>query len=516
MTNCNEINIEAGRLKAIFGKCYNLKAIDLRDVVDLIESVKACGSGDFALKTINGVSLFGTGDLVITADVDGTETKIQQGQGIVITGTGSATNPYIVTSGITQADGSETKLNPGANVTIAGQGTTANPYVINANVPIATEQVNADWSSISGKSTILNKPNIPAAQVKADWNAISGPSEILNKPNNVSTNLGTVAGEFGVDITSSTGSSASIPLVTETNAGLVNNAMLEGLRANLDNVKLNIIIAMPASETKAGFTEAINAMAFVDILAHQIPTFKAIRVSSEEATMFSIEIIGRGRSGYGVGGFQITSDQIRVTSAPLSGTDLEEFITTQVIDLGTSTYSAAGTLNTLVTDVIIQSQIVGYILIRGIFAGKYKEFLWIGTAGAYGSTGLQCARTDLHELGRTDHVHEALPSFTEVAAVASLPTSGIEGVMYITSDENEQYRWKNGAYVLTSAKDKNYVHTQGVPSTLWTIAHNMNKKPSVTIMDGVGNEYEGVVVYTDLNNLTIEFSVSFNGIATLN
>jgi len=44
MTNCNEINIEAGRLKAIFGKCYNLKAIDLRDVVDLIESVKACGS----------------------------------------------------------------------------------------------------------------------------------------------------------------------------------------------------------------------------------------------------------------------------------------------------------------------------------------------------------------------------------------------------------------------------------------------------------------------------------------
>ena len=58
------------------------------------------------------------------------------------------------------------------------------------------EQVKSDWTSISGKSEILNKPTlfsgayadlsgtpaIPDEQVKSDWTSISGKSEILNKP----------------------------------------------------------------------------------------------------------------------------------------------------------------------------------------------------------------------------------------------------------------------------------------------------------------------------------------------
>lgn len=47
---------------------------------------------------------------------------------------------------------------------------------------IPTDQVNADWNSISGVSQILNKPIIPSSQVNSDWNSNSGISQILNKP----------------------------------------------------------------------------------------------------------------------------------------------------------------------------------------------------------------------------------------------------------------------------------------------------------------------------------------------
>lgn len=64
--------------------------------------------------------------------------------------------------------------------------------------------------------------------------------------------------------------------------------------------------------------------------------------------------------------------------------------------------------------------------------------------------------------------------------------------------------------------DKNYFHDQGTPSASWTIQHNMNKFPSVTVIDTGGNEVEGDVFYVDQNNLTINFNGQFSGTATLN
>lgn len=57
--------------------------------------------------------------------------------------------------------------------------TTGRWYKIELNV---APQVNADWSSTSGLSMVLNKPIIPPSQVNCDWNAISGAAQVLNKP----------------------------------------------------------------------------------------------------------------------------------------------------------------------------------------------------------------------------------------------------------------------------------------------------------------------------------------------
>lgn len=65
--------------------------------------------------------------------------------------------------------------------------------------------------------------------------------------------------------------------------------------------------------------------------------------------------------------------------------------------------------------------------------------------------------------------------------------------------------------------DKNYTHTQTTASDVWNIAHNLNKKPSVTVIDSSGSLIFGDLIYNDNNSLTIDFnSVEVTGTAILN
>lgn len=64
--------------------------------------------------------------------------------------------------------------------------------------------------------------------------------------------------------------------------------------------------------------------------------------------------------------------------------------------------------------------------------------------------------------------------------------------------------------------DKNYIHNQSIPSSIWSINHNLNKFPSITIVDSGGTEVEGDVDHVDQNNITVTFSASFSGKAYIN
>lgn len=64
--------------------------------------------------------------------------------------------------------------------------------------------------------------------------------------------------------------------------------------------------------------------------------------------------------------------------------------------------------------------------------------------------------------------------------------------------------------------DKTYVHTQTEAATDWTIVHNLNKYPSVTV---VNNEFVaklGEIQYLNLNTVKISFDQAFAGQAFLN
>jgi hypothetical protein len=67
-----------------------------------------------------------------------------------------------------------------------------------------------------------------------------------------------------------------------------------------------------------------------------------------------------------------------------------------------------------------------------------------------------------------------------------------------------------------SDSDKTFVFTQAVASSVWNITHNLNKFPSVTIVDSSNREVEGDVLYIDNNSITLNFSAAFTGKAYIN
>ena len=64
--------------------------------------------------------------------------------------------------------------------------------------------------------------------------------------------------------------------------------------------------------------------------------------------------------------------------------------------------------------------------------------------------------------------------------------------------------------------DKTYAHYQNVQSDTWEIQHNLDKYPSVTVVDSANNIVIGDIRYIDANNVVVTFTVPFSGKAFCN
>ena len=60
-----------------------------------------------------------------------------------------------------------------------------------------------------------------------------------------------------------------------------------------------------------------------------------------------------------------------------------------------------------------------------------------------------------------------------------------------------------------------FAHTQQTPSATWTIVHNLNFHPNVTVVDSAGTIVEGEMTYVDQNNMILGFQSAFSGNAYL-
>lgn len=63
---------------------------------------------------------------------------------------------------------------------------------------------------------------------------------------------------------------------------------------------------------------------------------------------------------------------------------------------------------------------------------------------------------------------------------------------------------------------RGYVHEQGIASDVWVIEHNLNKHPSVTIVDSAENEVVGEIEYINNNVVEVKLKGASKGKAYLN
>jgi hypothetical protein len=107
------------------------------------------------------------------------------------------------------------------------------------------------------------------------------------------------------------------------------------------------------------------------------------------------------------------------------------------------------------------------------------------------------------------------PAFSLTNTTATIPVKGDKGDKGDTGEQGvpgpaQEITQGELLELLT------YIHQQNIPAATWAINHNLNSHPSVIVFDSAGDECEGQLTYTDLNNISIIFSAAFSGVAYLN
>ena len=139
-------------------------------------------------------------------------------------------------------------------------------------------------------------------------------------------------------------------------------------------------------------------------------------------------------------------------------------------------------------------------------------------------TAITNTTSDTHKLYSTltdNTTHITLVS--EANSVAEDVDTGFTFATTTTQNALEEYlvsEANTGKLVFKSAAsgigDKTFVHTQSVASATWVVTHNMDKFPSVTVVDSAGTVVIGQVGYNSSNQATLTFVSAFSGSAYFN
>ena len=165
-------------------------------------------------------------------------------------------------------------------------------------------------------------------------------------------------------------------------------------------------------------------------------------------------------------------------------------------------YSYPETIQLLPTDMLI-----GTSTIR--VAGKKKNITknftldLLRTFILSGQTGVQWG-TITGDINNQSDLQNALSAKQNVITLTTTGSSGPSTLV-------------NGALNIPDySASATFIYTQAVPSVTWTIQHNLNRFPSVSVVNINNVLMYGQVTYIDSNNLIIEFSAGFSGKAYMN
>jgi DNA-directed RNA polymerase subunit L len=106
---------------------------------------------------------------------------------------------------------------------------------------------------------------------------------------------------------------------------------------------------------------------------------------------------------------------------------------------------------------------------------------------------------------RIDGIVDAFEDDIENINERMVDTVTGSGLIEVTREDN--------TVILTS---KTFVFEQGIAANTWEIEHNLNKKPSITVVDSAETVVIGDYEYNNLNTVTLHFNAAFAGKAYLN
>jgi len=217
---------------AVDGIDYSGKSFNFFQILN--SNTQPVNGSETKLTEGNNITITGTGTTLDPYEISSTSeisnTVIQEGVNITVTGIGTIINPYIINADLTDLgiektinneivapeqslyiingeptgkalatkeyvqslipntpNGSETKLDAGDNVTVTGTGTTLDPYIVNSITEDSITYVNSgDNTNVTGIGTVDNPYIINATSVQlddlADIATTGEYSDLLNSP----------------------------------------------------------------------------------------------------------------------------------------------------------------------------------------------------------------------------------------------------------------------------------------------------------------------------------------------
>ena len=230
---------------------------------------------------------------IIPATADGSETKLNPGDNITITGSGTISNPYIINS---ISNAGSVYINPGDNIEIIGNGTVENPYVITS---IGTNTTYSAGTGVSLIGTTFNNTapdqvvsltqggattitgTYPNFTISSTGATADGSETKLTASTNITiTGLGTIASPYVI-------SSVDTNTTYLAGAGLV----LSGTTFNIEN--LQKVITYPADFSGTNYT-LTNADNNYEIIINNGATAVTITVPSGLTSKIGVGFTQKG------------------------------------------------------------------------------------------------------------------------------------------------------------------------------------------------------------------------------
>lgn len=120
------------------------------------------------------------------------------------------------------------------------------------------------------------------------------------------------------------------------------------------------------------------------------------------------------------------------------------------------------------------------------------------------------------ETGTKDHtqlINRDLPDQHPIDAITGLREALDNVVNNIEGGSNIEVDHQGDRAIINSTT---FIFEQGIASDVWVITHNLNKAPSITLIDSSGAEFQARKVYNSLNQVTIYLNGATTGKAYLN